>query len=86
MLSALEMQHLIETAFLPTTCRCQIDSHNHITVYLSEKGSILPEIMIPGFILSDLTTSRDIANFVSNVKEEYQIRRIVGPAHQKRSG
>lgn len=86
MLSALEMEYLIETAFHPVTCRCEIDSNSHLTVYLSEKGTTLPEIMISGFSIAELTTSRAIATFVTNVKNEYQLRRIVGLSDRKRSG
>lgn len=77
LLSALEMQQIVEAAFLPTTLRCEIDSRSHLVVYLCVKGTTFQELITAGVVIADPAISRVIADRTEDVKDKFQVRRLV---------
>lgn len=87
MLSVQETQHLIETTFLTTTCRCEIDSHGVLTLYRSQKGTCFPARSIAQRSLAHLPNSRAVAElFYCSQEGEYRFRRITWPDLHPSSG
>ena len=68
-LSLLELRHIIESAFLPMTCRCTLDIHGDLVIELTDPtaGS---NLVTGGIPIASLQTSRDIANLVAELRAE----------------
>jgi hypothetical protein len=68
-LSLLELRHIIESAFLPLTCRCTLDIHGDLVIELTDPtaGS---NLVTGGIPIASLQTSRDIANLVAELRAE----------------
>lgn len=77
MLSSLEMQHVIETAFLPITCRCEINLNGTMAVHMSEPDVRSNEIMISAISTSQLTSNQSIVDLVHDLKGEYRLRCLI---------
>lgn len=71
-LSLLELQHIIESGFLPVKCRCTGDHSGELTIELLDPrtGNNLVKGGIP---ISGLQTSRDIANLVGKLRAEMAV-------------
>ena len=78
MLCALEIQNVIETAFLPVTCRCDISLDGVLTVYLREKDQRLSGVSIAADPSAQLGAGRAIAELVHDLKGMSQFRRVTG--------
>lgn len=81
MLSHLELRHLLESAFLPTECKCTISSDRTISIQLINPKTRKVEVSRSGVPIGSLTSSRAIANLVAELKQELRIWPI---AHQDR--
>jgi hypothetical protein len=83
MLSSMELQHVIESAFLPLQCKTEInpDGAMTITIVGLEAGS--KSLTVAGILISSLSSARAIAMLVLELKEEYRLWQIV-EADQKR--
>lgn len=74
MISSLELRHIIETAFLPTRCVCIVDSSNSLVIQLINPTTQKEELTVTGIDSRSLASSREIARFVAEVKEEMRVR------------
>lgn len=74
MFSILELRHIIETAFLPTKCICTFDPNNNLMIQLIDEETQQEELTVIGVDPQGLTSSRAIAQFVAEVKEELRLR------------
>ncbi|WP_343177776.1 DUF1652 domain-containing protein [Pseudomonas sp. 4810-S13] len=75
MISLLELRHIIETAFLPMQCVCTIDADNRLMIQLINPVTQVEELTVAGIDPVDLSSSRAIAKFVVEIKEEARLRR-----------
>ncbi|MCS3470939.1 hypothetical protein M2401_004697 [Pseudomonas sp. JUb42] len=68
--SKLDIQRVLETAFLPSRCECIIGANDSFSVKLinPESGDI--ELYVANMPLSELTTSRSIAKLVLSLREQ----------------
>ena len=68
--SKLDIQRVLETAFLPSRCECIIGANDSFSVKLinPESGDI--ELYVANMPLSELSTSRSIAKLVLSLKEQ----------------
>lgn len=78
MISNLELQRIIESAFLPQQCRCEITPNGTMNIHLMSTKSNQVETSVTGILVSDLSSSRAIAKLVAEVKEESKLRSILG--------
>lgn len=81
MLSHLELRHLLESAFLPTECKCTVSSDRTISIQLINPRTRKVEVSRSEVPIGGLTSSRAIANLVAELREEL---RIWPTAHQDR--
>ncbi len=70
MYSKSDIQRILETAFLPSTCECVIGANDTFSVKLLKPGSGDIELSVAGMPLSELSTSRSIARLVLSLKEQ----------------
>lgn len=76
MISRLELQHIIEVAFLPTECICSIHLDNSMTIQLLNPDTRKEELTVLGIDATKLATSHAIATLVAELKEEARMRRV----------
>lgn len=81
MLSHLELRHLLESAFLPTECKCTVSSDRTISIQLINPRTRKVEVSRSAVPIGGLTSSRAIANLVAELKEELRTWPL---AHQDR--
>lgn len=70
MLSHLQLRHLLESAFLPTKCRCEIDAKGSMTVHFINPRTDRIDLSVNGIAAHKLSSSRAIATLISELKEE----------------
>ena len=70
MYSKVELQRVFETAFLPSKCECTSATHDSLSVKLIDPRSGEIELYVANIPLSDLATSRSIAQVVLSLKEQ----------------
>lgn len=68
--SKLDIQRVLETAFLPSRCECVIGANDSFSVKLINPKSGDIELYVAGMPLSELSTSRSIARLVLSLKEQ----------------
>ncbi|MGI4841432.1 MAG: DUF1652 domain-containing protein [Janthinobacterium lividum] len=67
----------METAFLPTICKCEASPEGVLTITFNEEKPGNNGLTVTGILASDLMTSRAIASLVVELREEVNLRRIV---------
>ncbi|WP_397458491.1 DUF1652 domain-containing protein [Pseudomonas asplenii] len=73
MFSVLELRHIIETAFLPTQCICTVDHSNNLMIQLINPDTQQEELTVTGVDPNNLNSSRAIAQFVAEIREELRL-------------
>ena len=66
-ISPLELRHIVECGFLPMQCRCSIDERGFLSIALVDPASGR-NLVAGGILVSELNTSRAIANFIAELK------------------
>ncbi|WP_368989532.1 DUF1652 domain-containing protein [Pseudomonas syringae] len=84
MLSSLELRHVIETAFLPQQCECEISEHGIMSIVVISKDESHATYSVSEILASDLATSREIAFLISVIREK--IRLLGWPNIHRRTG
>jgi hypothetical protein len=67
-LSPLELRSIIEQAFLPLRCTCNIAADNSMTVQILDPQGDQGELLVTGISLDRLNTSRDISELVAELR------------------
>lgn len=83
MLSPLELRHIMENAFLPTVCKCEIDTTGMMNLKLINartNEAILEERNIR---TADLSSAREIATFVAELKNKMSTIAVVNPERRR---
>lgn len=78
MLSDLEIKHLLENAFLPDRCICNLDPYGSIGVQIYDHETQELLLTIAGISRVELASSGSVANIVGQIREEIRLREIVG--------
>jgi hypothetical protein len=86
MVSSMELQHVIETTFLPLRYRACISADGAMTVTIvgSEPGS--KSLTVNGIVVASLNSARSIARLVVDLREEYRLWQSVEIDHKRRNG
>jgi len=72
MLSHLQLRHLLESAFLPTKCRCEIDAKGIMTVHFVNPRNGKTDLSVGEIPANKLSSSRAIATLIGQLKQEQQ--------------
>lgn len=70
MISALELQHIIECGFLPLSCACTANPDGSLMIKVIEPSSGSVELLVTGVSPKGLTSSREIANLIGELRSE----------------
>ncbi|MBD1554633.1 DUF1652 domain-containing protein [Pseudomonas typographi] len=73
----LELRRIMETAFLPYRCDCQLSMDGTMNVQLLDPHTGAVALVVSGISTVQLTNSRAIAALVAELKEEARLRHIV---------
>ncbi|SDI11511.1 DUF1652 domain-containing protein [Pseudomonas abietaniphila] len=78
MISDLEIKHLLEVAFLPNRCVCNIPPYGSISlqIYDQKSGELL--LTLIGIARTEIASSRSIAKLVGEIRHEIRLRATVG--------
>lgn len=68
MLSYLELGHILENAFLPTICKCEVDSTEILTLHFINARTHEVILSVGNIHAAELSSSRTIAAFVGELK------------------
>lgn len=74
MLSALELRHIIESGFRPLSCTCTISPDGSLTIKVYEPSSGRVDLLVTGISVSNLTSSRALANLIGELRTEIAAR------------
>jgi hypothetical protein len=70
MLSVLELRRIIESGFLPLSCTCTISPDGSLTIKVYEASSGRVDLLVTGVSVSELTSSRALANLIAELRSE----------------
>lgn len=70
MISALELRHIIESAFLPLSCSCRITPDGFLSVKVFDPHSGRIDLAVIGISIASLVGSRAICALVSQLRTE----------------
>ncbi|WP_116866574.1 DUF1652 domain-containing protein [Pseudomonas syringae] len=73
--SQMDLRPIIEAAFLPMKCVCDIAPGALMTIRISNPASEAEEFTVTGIDMTALVTIRDIVGLVLEVKDEMRLRR-----------
>ncbi|MBK5304319.1 MULTISPECIES: DUF1652 domain-containing protein [Gammaproteobacteria] len=70
MISILELRHIIECGFLPLTCVCTSNPDGSLMIKVFKPSSGHVELLVTGVKIEKLTSSRAIAELISELHGE----------------
>lgn len=70
MLSRLELRYILENAFLPTICKCEVDATETLTLNFINARTHEVILSVANIHAAELSSSRAIAAFVGELKEK----------------
>ncbi|NYH11646.1 DUF1652 domain-containing protein [Pseudomonas moraviensis] len=79
MLSILELRHIIESAFLPLTCKCWVEPQGSLQAQICDPISGEVELLVTGISISSLVGRQAIINLIHDIREELKL------THENRS-
>lgn len=73
-LSALELRHLIEQAFLPARCRCTLSGFGvpSLTIEIYAENAISINFLVASVDISMLNSSRAISNLIAELRYDLE--------------
>ncbi|WP_131107186.1 DUF1652 domain-containing protein [Pseudomonas sp. Sample_10] len=88
MISVFEIRHIIEYGFPPLSCSCTVNPDGSLMIKVFEPSSGRVELLVTGVSTTDLTSSRAIANLISELRTEMAVTKASRFLHEKgqRSG
>ncbi|MCA5967402.1 MULTISPECIES: DUF1652 domain-containing protein [Pseudomonas] len=84
MTSSLDIRPIIEAAFLPIKCICEVAPGGSMTIRISGPATEAEEFTVTGIDMKALVTIRDIVGLVLEVKAEMRLRRSASYLHPGR--
>lgn len=73
--SSLDLNPIVEAAFLPMKCMCDVAPGGSMTIRISDQATEAEEFTVTGIDTTKLVTIRDIVGLVLAVKAEMRLRR-----------
>ncbi|BBN61753.1 DUF1652 domain-containing protein [Pseudomonas syringae pv. pisi] len=81
--SQMDLRPIIEAAFLPMKCVCDIALGGSMTIRIPNPATEAEEFTVTGIDTTALVTIRDIVALVLEVKSEMRLRRSASYLHPK---
>jgi hypothetical protein len=75
MISMLELRHIIECGFLPFSCTCTANPDGSLMIKVFDPSSGQVELLVTAVTTERLTSSRAIAELISELRSEMVVRR-----------
>ncbi|BAP41633.1 DUF1652 domain-containing protein [Pseudomonas sp. 21LCFQ02] len=79
LLSHADLRHIMETAFVPSLCKCTITADGLMSLELSHPRTQAEEFSLSGIPVAQLDTGRAIASLVLGIREEVRLRQVARP-------
>ena len=73
MISILELRHIIECGFLPHSCSCTVNPDGSLMIKVYEPVSGRVDLLVTAVSTNGLTSSRAIANLISELRSEMAV-------------
>ncbi|KGS15478.1 DUF1652 domain-containing protein [Pseudomonas coronafaciens] len=83
MTSSMDLRPIIEAAFLPMKCVCDIAPGGSMTIRISSLATEAEEFTVTGVDTTALVTIRDIVALVLEVKGEMRLRRLASDRQER---
>lgn len=84
MTSSVDLKPIIEAAFLPMKCICDVSTGGSMTIWISDPATEAEEFTVTGIDTTALVTIRDIVGLILEVKAEMRLRRSAAYLHPRR--
>lgn len=79
LLSHADLRHIMETAFVPSLCKCTITADGLMDLELTHPRTQAEEFSLSGIAVAQLDTGRAIASLVLGIREEVRLRQVARP-------
>lgn len=80
----LELRNIIECAFLPMRCSCQVALDQSLTVQVTDPVTGRVDLLVTGISTDRLNSSRAISDLIAELREDLERNRHTFP--KKRAG
>lgn len=70
MLSALEVRHIIESGFLPLSCKCELNGDGSLQIQIFDKKTGRVDLLVTGVSTSRLNGSREVSQLIAELQAE----------------
>lgn len=78
MLSVLELRNIIESAFLPISCRCRVESPGYIQVQFFDSVTGRQQLLVTGISLAELSGNQAITKVIKEIRGELYVSGLRG--------
>lgn len=79
LLSHADLRHIMETAFVPSLCKCTITTDGLMSLELTHPRTHNEQFSLSGIPVVELDTGRAIASLVLGIREELRLRQLARP-------
>ncbi|MCO8310807.1 DUF1652 domain-containing protein [Pseudomonas mandelii] len=73
MLSELELRHIIESAFLPLSCKCRVNPGGSLQAQIFEPVSGRVELLVTGIPTASLNCNRAIGKLIAEIQDDLRV-------------
>ncbi|MDB5995291.1 MAG: hypothetical protein JWP42_2427 [Pseudomonas sp.] len=70
MLSTLELRHIVESSFLPLSCKCDVNGDGSLQIQIFDKNTGRVDLLVTGISTTRLSSSREILRLVTELRAE----------------
>lgn len=84
MLSHLELCHPMESAFLPFSCKCRIDSIGSIQVQIYDPVSGRIELLVTGIAITSLNGNQAIRKLIEELRSDLHLTHEMVSIHENK--
>jgi hypothetical protein len=78
-LCTLELRNIIECAFLPMRCTCQVAPDMSLTVQVSDPVTGRVDLLVTGISTDRLNCSREISDLIAELRDDLELNRHTFP-------
>jgi Protein of unknown function (DUF1652) len=76
MLSTLELRHIIESGFLPLSCKCDLNVDGSLQIQIFDKNTGRVDLLVTGISTTKLSGSREISRLIAELRGELSLVQI----------
>ncbi|MCV4287732.1 DUF1652 domain-containing protein [Pseudomonas capsici] len=86
MFSRIELQHMLEKAFLPTLCNCSFTDEGYMTLELFGPQSLVPDMLVSDIQIAKIHNGRALAELVRETKREALLLKLENQELPRQAG